>query len=98
MNKLEQKHLDIFEESKSWKEHYSEPLWALNDELASTKSAELTKDIAIKFGAFCRNLSRWDKDILRNNPDITEEGLFNKFLETYFSHDKSEFHNVIDYS
>lgn len=46
------------------------------------RSAQITEDIAVEFGEFCRQLSKNNKDILRQNPDITTRELFQEFLKT----------------
>jgi hypothetical protein len=36
----------------------------------------------VAFGKFCRELSKHNKDILRQNPDITEEQLFELYIKS----------------
>jgi len=44
-------------------------------------SYSLLEKHCVAFGKFCRELSKHNKDILRQNPDITEEQLFKLYIE-----------------
>jgi hypothetical protein len=77
MNKLEELH---FSHSKIWDCYNDEPL----EENHALKSAEITTDVAVKFGQFCIDLPKHHKEILRNNPDITTQELFGYFINNYY--------------
>ena len=59
----------------------------LNTSAESAKeSAQITTDVAVKFGQFCIDLPKHHKEILRNNPDITTQELFGYFINNHYEH------------
>lgn len=70
MNKLEELHILAFDS-----------LTPMN--MAKT-AAEITTDVAVKFGDFCKNLIKNNKEIIRNNPDITTQELFEEFINNHY--------------